>query len=567
LPAEETAIKAQALAERLQKVGEPAKISEQSPTLIVIKKDGNTPHAVDIHSNEILPGSEAAPAAEYGFKYGQKPVQIEGIDVMPLSEQGLRKVSSSMSYSKEGLGPKPHRLKDISDAIATQESLIRSMKESRFSFLREGKIAKAEKNLEIFKAGMEEKYGPLPEGNATPGMAPAKIAETPAASPGIALPIKPSAYSASPQLPPAKYESSPAATSPPIASPPMAKTYASLPSAGISMPASSQSAMPSTPQYGISSPIASPASIYSNASLAIESPYTASATASPSSATISPMQYSSPYINLPPSSTPYMPASSISPSAGTLPGYESPSAAMPSIESLISPSISPQISPGISSGISPISSPGVSPGISPNILPSISPSISPSASPGITSYFSPSISPPPSSPSPGSPSPGMPPYPKPPPPIYPYPHENKKSQETHGNPGYNVMVKRTQLKLRKGKYHAIGYVKANEKPLTREGAIGRGMEVTDTYANRSFKIEKAKGNAQSDPSAESQKPMREMKFTMSKKNRNIYVEESKYAIDSPQEKDKIPYEAARQRKKQIPAMSLPGRLSRPTFKR
>jgi len=113
---------------------------------------------------------------------------------------------------------------------------------------------------------------------------------------------------------------------------------------------------------------------------------------------------------------------------------------------------------------------------------------------------------------------------------------------------YNILVKIKQLKKKKGQYKSRGYKKANKQPLTKEAAIGLGMELTDRYTNQSFKISQTRGKPESNPRLERLSRLLNYKFRRQKKNNKIFVERTRHAIDSPQEVRGIPYEAARQRR-------------------
>ena len=125
---QEAIVKTQQLAKRLQAVGEKVRVSKKTPTLIEAVKGKEIHHAVDIHSIESSLTGSASQAGEgvWGLSFGQKPVKIEGVRVMPLSEQGLRKGEGIFQLRAEGLGARPHRLKDIPDFFSTQEVLIES---------------------------------------------------------------------------------------------------------------------------------------------------------------------------------------------------------------------------------------------------------------------------------------------------------------------------------------------------------------------------------------------------------------------------------------------------------
>lgn len=113
---------------------------------------------------------------------------------------------------------------------------------------------------------------------------------------------------------------------------------------------------------------------------------------------------------------------------------------------------------------------------------------------------------------------------------------------------YNVLVKLKQLKAKKGHYIARGYKKVNEQPLTKESALGLGAGIVDTYANRSYKIVPVKGTPQQRYDLSNQWESLKGKFRTAKRNPNVLVEKSTYAIDNPMEIKQIPYEAIRQRR-------------------
>jgi hypothetical protein len=173
LGGEATALKAQGLVSKLRAVGEDVKISDQSPTLIESRNPltGEYRHAIDFHSKDISPAelsSQSGGEGAFGFRYGQKPIPIEDIPTMPLSEQGLRKGASSVSLwnpktfkeaqksyferigskdipQEKYVSPEPHRMKDIGDFYSREKTLLESRKIG-------GKdITKPTEALEIFK--------------------------------------------------------------------------------------------------------------------------------------------------------------------------------------------------------------------------------------------------------------------------------------------------------------------------------------------------------------------------------------------------------------------------------
>jgi hypothetical protein len=127
---------------------------------------------------------------------------------------------------------------------------------------------------------------------------------------------------------------------------------------------------------------------------------------------------------------------------------------------------------------------------------------------------------------------------------------------------FNVFIKKKQAKLGRKKYAGRGFIKANKQPMTEEGAKGKGASEVDMYANRSFYIKAAKGEAQ--PTIyDILWPGLAIKFRARKGKRKdvgTFVEKSAYAIDSPEEVQEIPYEAMRQRQAglfKLPKLKMP----------
>ena len=71
-----------------------------------------------------------------------------------------------------------------------------------------------------------------------------------------------------------------------------------------------------------------------------------------------------------------------------------------------------------------------------------------------------------------------------------------------------------------------------------------GATIVDEYSNRSFLVKRTKGIGQNKAGSWNQY---KNKFRKKKKNSNIFVEKSKHAIDSFNEKNEIPFEAKRQK--------------------
>lgn len=114
--------------------------------------------------------------------------------------------------------------------------------------------------------------------------------------------------------------------------------------------------------------------------------------------------------------------------------------------------------------------------------------------------------------------------------------------------GFDVYVKRKQTKKGKGSYLSRGFVRVNTKPLTRDSAFVTGAQAVDKYTNRSFTIRPSMKTATGPDPLGSHLQLYKQKFRTQKKNKNIFVEKTKYAIDSLQEKQGIPFESVRQRR-------------------
>ena len=111
---------------------------------------------------------------------------------------------------------------------------------------------------------------------------------------------------------------------------------------------------------------------------------------------------------------------------------------------------------------------------------------------------------------------------------------------------YDVYVKRKQLKKGKGNYLTRGYQKANIKPLSHERAYNLGATTVDKFTNRSFFLKSSKSKV---PISDFKAPKYiTEKFRKKKGDKRIFVEKTKFAIDSYQEKQGIPYESVRLRK-------------------
>jgi len=124
-----------------------------------------------------------------------------------------------------------------------------------------------------------------------------------------------------------------------------------------------------------------------------------------------------------------------------------------------------------------------------------------------------------------------------------------KSDEGDTVLGYDVYVKRTQTKTGKGRYINRGYSKANTYPLDEKGAFLLGAETVDKYTNRSFTLRPSKKGAVERTYLPDAVKFYQGRVRRLKGDNRVYVEETKYAIDSAEEKLGIPYESMRLRKK------------------
>ena len=99
---------------------ENVRISKESPTLVEVKVDGEWHHAVDIHSREVGPGSEAVSEGAYGFAFDDPTIKVKypgigEVDIMSLSESSKRKLQGIGRWQSGEIKPYEHRLKDVAD--------------------------------------------------------------------------------------------------------------------------------------------------------------------------------------------------------------------------------------------------------------------------------------------------------------------------------------------------------------------------------------------------------------------------------------------------------------------
>jgi len=105
----------------------------------------------------------------------------------------------------------------------------------------------------------------------------------------------------------------------------------------------------------------------------------------------------------------------------------------------------------------------------------------------------------------------------------------------------------------KQSYH--GYVKQKGKftkvtkfPRSCEAALGKVAKILSDYTERSGTIKRSSGKIKKSRALKQKWKQLQNQYRMSKINKNVIVEKSKYAIDSFNEKKGIPYKAARLRR-------------------
>ena len=112
-------------------------IDESKPSLIQTKRGADTHHAIDIHATGGGPGSDLGSLDRvYGLKLAQQPIRLEGVNVMPLSEQAIRKGPHSI------LAPREYRIvstDELSTALFTEkyskfQGLTKKQIDSGFEF-------------------------------------------------------------------------------------------------------------------------------------------------------------------------------------------------------------------------------------------------------------------------------------------------------------------------------------------------------------------------------------------------------------------------------------------------
>lgn len=115
--------------------------------------------------------------------------------------------------------------------------------------------------------------------------------------------------------------------------------------------------------------------------------------------------------------------------------------------------------------------------------------------------------------------------------------------------GFDVFVKRKQLKKGKGKFFSRGFKRVNSQSLRKTAALGLGAKTVDKFTNRTFQIKKTQTRVpRKRPDLRKIWNTRKNKFRPAKRNPRLFTEKSKFAIDSRTEKRGIPFEAARLRR-------------------
>ena len=120
----------------LKSRGNPFKISKENPLLIETKGKKLPAHAVDIHAMDSMDLQTPKIGEKFmGLDLVQRLRKQEGYEVQRLSEQGLRRTSSTLTLRTidvKGVGkvkifsPEFHRVKDVQELFPTQKILISS---------------------------------------------------------------------------------------------------------------------------------------------------------------------------------------------------------------------------------------------------------------------------------------------------------------------------------------------------------------------------------------------------------------------------------------------------------
>lgn len=362
--AEAEAVVREAVA-RLQGVGEDIRVSASNP---MVAETSEGVKAIDFHAYSLEGGVQKQ---GWGFMFGQKPVKIGGTKFMPLSEQSLRKASSSISIQTDAQGvssfaPDADRLKDVVDTVSTQKTLLASYKTQFGSVVNPLRVSQWEKTISEYETLFAREL---------------QLAE----EKGISSSMKKVWYEPSPSR---EFVPSPVPTY--ISESSVSRSISTSPSVSASLPMSISKSIYSSSSSSSVSIVASqelPSSSSLSSSQRSFSSFSPSDLGSGSSGVSSSLSTdvfkypsSSPSMDRSYDSLSYSPSSSKSTSISA--------SLSPSLS--VSPSLSPSLSPSISPSMSPLPSISISPSISPSRSPSISPSPSPSLSPSLSQSYYPS---------------------------------------------------------------------------------------------------------------------------------------------------------------------------------
>lgn len=146
-----------------QKLGGTVRISPTSSTMIERNINGNWVHMVDIHDkgsiiSTILGGSPADEQIGFGFRSQPTVKSTEGVPVMQLSEQSIRKGTSTITPTKMkfpgipetvyGVNPESHRVKDLYDFMEIEGFFSQQLKAQG----KTGASKELSKLLDVFKS-------------------------------------------------------------------------------------------------------------------------------------------------------------------------------------------------------------------------------------------------------------------------------------------------------------------------------------------------------------------------------------------------------------------------------
>ncbi len=136
--------------------------------------------------------------------------------------------------------------------------------------------------------------------------------------------------------------------------------------------------------------------------------------------------------------------------------------------------------------------------------------------------------------------------------IPPFDFDQEPKQKLKSILGFDVFVKKRQEKIGKGRYRSRGFTKIGSG-LARESALGLGGSIIDRTEARTFFIKPSKKPAREDENLKNiwKRISGQFRQPKNKKDRDVFVEKSLFAISSDIEKEEIPKKSARLRKQNV----------------